>query len=100
MHLSQFILRFVLTVLPRNNLTKIASKTRAFCVRCSDVSACGCVRAASAARLRCVYSASSGARNCVHFVSAGDRTDRYGRKISCLSDFVDLNEYLLKMPAL
>ena len=100
MYLSHFILSFVLTVLPRKNLTKTASKTRANCVRCSGVSACGCVRAASAARLRCVYSSSSGARNCVHFVSAGDRTDKYRRKMSCLSDFVDTNEYLLKIPAL
>ena len=64
------------TVLPINNLTKTASKTRAFCVRCAGAGACGCVRAASAARLPCVHSASAGARNCVHFASAGDRTQR------------------------
>ena len=61
------------TVLPRNNLTKTASKKRAFF---RPVCGCGCVRAASAARLRCVHSASAGARNCVHFASAGDRTQR------------------------
>ena len=60
-------------ILPRNNLSKTASKTRGFCVRCAGAGPCSCVRIASTARLRCVHSASGGARKCVHVVSDAER---------------------------
>ncbi len=41
-------------VLPRNNLSKTASKTGAICVRFASTAARGCVRAASTLRPLCV----------------------------------------------
>ncbi len=46
-------------VLPRNNLSKTASKTRAICVCFASTAARGCVRAASTLRPLCVHFAST-----------------------------------------
>jgi hypothetical protein len=71
----------IATVLPRNNLSKTASKTRVSCVHCAStvrprapagasVLRAPCVRLASTVRLRALAGASTVRAPCVRFASA------------------------------
>ena len=54
------------TVLPRNNLSKTASKTRLFCVHFASETRASCVRLASSLRPNCGHFASIVRAPCVH----------------------------------
>ena len=56
----------VITVLPRNNLSKTASKTRLFCVHFASETRASCVRLASSLRPNCGHFASIVRAPCVH----------------------------------
>ena len=58
------------TVLPRNNLSKTASKTRLFCVHFSSETRASCVRLASSLRPNCEHLASIVRAPCVHCAGA------------------------------
>ena len=75
-----FLIAISSTVLPRNNLSKTASKTRANRVSPASVNARSCVSPASDPRLACVRPAGGLRASCIDFWPAGE--NKYLRKCS------------------